>query len=93
VSLPLNIQKRGLSKEEAAEYLGISVNTLVRHGPPATKIGDRVVYDRRVLDRWLDELAGFVSAEATDAGDNKSPEEQLLEAIHGRQAALRRKAR
>jgi hypothetical protein len=59
--LPVNVPKRGLSKEEAAEYCGVSVNTLIRHGPTATKIGDRTIYDRRVLDRWLDELAGFIS--------------------------------
>jgi hypothetical protein len=25
-----------------------------------TKIGDRTIYDRLVLDRWLDELAGII---------------------------------
>jgi Helix-turn-helix domain len=56
---PLNLPKRGLSIDEAAEYLGVSRNTLSRHGPVPTKIGDRVIYDRRVLDRWLDTLAGI----------------------------------
>lgn len=88
--LPLNLPKRGLSKDEAAEYCGVSPNTLGRHGPTPTKIGDRIVYDRRVLDRWLDDLAGFISGSAAVPD---TPEEELLEAIHARQAALRRTSR
>jgi hypothetical protein len=88
VSLPLNLPKRGLSKDEAAEYCGVSVNTLGRHGPTPTKIGDRIVYDRRVLDRWLDELAGL-SAVALSQSSAETPEETLLEAIHARKTALR----
>ena len=59
--LPINLPKRGLSKDEAAEYCGVSLNTLRRHGPTPAKIGDRIIYDRRVLDRWLDELGGLIS--------------------------------
>jgi hypothetical protein len=88
VTLPLNIAKRGLSKDEAAEYCGVSANTLGKHGPPPTKIGERIIYDRRVLDRWLDELAGL--APALRSGN---PEEQLLKAIHARQAPVRRTSR
>ena len=50
MQLPINLPKLGLSKDEAAEYCGVSVNTLGRHGPTPTKIGDRTIYDRRVLD-------------------------------------------
>jgi hypothetical protein len=81
--------RRGLSKEEGAEYCGVSVNTLVRHGPSPTKIGERSVYDRRVLDRWLDELAGFVAGSVS----TDDPEEQLLKAIHARKTALRHPSR
>jgi hypothetical protein len=84
MSLPFNLPKRGLSKDEAAEYCGVSVNTLGRHGPTPTKIGDRIVYDRRVLDRWLDELAGLSAVTSAE-----TPEETLLEAIHARKASLR----
>lgn len=87
--LPVNVPKRGLSKEEAAEYCGVSVNTLIRHGPTATKIGDRTIYDRRVLDRWLDELAELPSQELNGALQ-PTPEEKLLEAIHARKTTLRR---
>jgi hypothetical protein len=91
VPLPINVPKRGLSRDEAAEYCGVSVNTLGRHGPTPTKIGDRIIYDRRVLDRWLDELAGLISGSAGTLID--TPEEKLLEAIHARQVAVRRTAR
>jgi hypothetical protein len=84
-ALPSNIPKRCLSADEAAEYCNISKNTLIRHGPPPTKIGDRVVYDRRVLDRWLDRLAGLAPVDQLQA----DPEDTLLEAIHARKAALR----
>jgi hypothetical protein len=83
--LPSNIPKRCLSPDEAAEYCNVSKNTLIRHGPPATKIGDRIVYDRRVLDIWLDKLAGI----APDQPAAVDPETSLLEAIHARKAALR----
>jgi hypothetical protein len=90
VPLPINLPKRGLSKDEAAEYCGVSANTLGRHGPTPTKIGDRIIYDRRVLDRWLDELAGLISSGGVLID---TPEEALLEAIHARQAAVRRASR
>jgi hypothetical protein len=91
--LPINLPKRGLSKNEAAEYCGVSANTLGRHGPMPTKIGDRMIYDRRVLDRWLDELAGLISGSSGLGLPVDTPEEALLEAIHARQAALRRTSR
>jgi hypothetical protein len=80
--LPHNIAKRGLSLEEASEYVGVSKNTMSRHGPAPIKIGDRVVYDRVALDRWLDELTGLKSPAEND------PEEQLLGAIRARKASL-----
>jgi hypothetical protein len=55
-----DIPKRGLSLKEAAEYCGTSPATISRYGPPATKIGKRrKIYDRRVIDRWLDQLSGL----------------------------------
>ena len=83
--LPLNVPKRGLTLDEAAEYCGVSGNTLTRHGPPPIKIGDRRVYDRRSLDRWLDQLAGIESRQPAD----DVPEDALLEAIHARKVAVR----
>jgi len=91
--LPINLPKRGLSKDEAAEYCGVSANTLSRHGPTPTKIGDRTIYDRRVLDRGLDELAGLLSGSSGAGLLIDTPEKTLLEAIHARQAAIRRTPR
>lgn len=44
---------------EAAVYLGFAEQTLVNwrslgEGPPYVKVGGRVRYDQRKLDRWLD---------------------------------------
>jgi len=84
--LPSNIPKRGLSLFEASEYCGVSDKTLQRHGPKPSKIGERVVYDRRVLDRWMDSLADLPSSAINPIED---PEDQLLKAIHARKTALR----
>ena len=85
MALPLNVPKRGLSLDEAAEYCGVSRNSLSRHGPAPVKIGDRTIYDRRALDRWLDQLAGLPENSMAEA----APEDALMEAIHARKAALR----
>ena len=86
MSLPINIPKRGLSLAEAAEYCGVSDKTLQRHGPEPSKIGERVVYDRRVLDLWLDGLAHLPSPGVNPIED---PENLLLKAIDARKTALR----
>jgi len=85
-SLPDNIPKRGLSLDEAAEYLGISPHSLERHGPKPTKIGGRNVYDRKALDLWFDNLSGIATMQdpAAMRGD-----ELLLEAIHARKNQIR----
>lgn len=88
--LPQNIAKRGLSLDEAAEYCGVSRNTITRHGPPAVKIGERAIYDRRVLDRWLDGLTGLAAESDVKVED---PEEQLLGAIRARKDPLRHPSR
>ena len=48
-----------LTPREAADYLRVSERTLIRWrnartGPPYTKVGHKVVYRDRDLDRWLD---------------------------------------
>jgi hypothetical protein len=84
--LPSNIPKRGLSLAETSEYCGVSDKILQRHGPKPSKIGERVVYDRRVLDRWLDSLADLPSSGVNPIAD---PEDLLLKAIDARKTALR----
>lgn len=53
-SLPLP-PVRCLSKEQAAEYLGIGITLLTQLDVPHVKFGRRCVYDRLDLDAWLDE--------------------------------------
>lgn len=89
MSLPLNLPKRGLSKDEPAEYRGVSVNTSGRYGRTPTKIVYRTVYDRRVFNHWLDELADFGSTGLPI----DTPEEAFLEAIHAREATVCRTSR
>lgn len=46
---------RCLTKDQAAEYLGIGVTLLSELGIPAIKFGRRCVYDVVDLDNWLEE--------------------------------------
>lgn len=55
----VNSIRRRLSTKEAAEYMGISERTLEKYrvvggGPPYMKIFNRVVYDTRDLDDWME---------------------------------------
>jgi hypothetical protein len=88
MTLPSNIPKRGLSLGEASEYCGVSDNTLTKYGPKPSKIGERNVYDIRVLDRWLDSIASLPIG--TGARRIEDPEQELLKAIHERKTPLRR---
>lgn len=52
--------RRGMSREEAASYIGVSVGSfdkLVRSGdmPSPIKLVRRKIWDKRALDRWLDQ--------------------------------------
>lgn len=47
---------RLLSERDAAEYLSIGTTTLREHGPEPRRLGRRVLYDIRDLDRWADRL-------------------------------------
>lgn len=84
--LPEGITQRGLSREQAAAYLGISTETLRQltdRGDVAKMPlpGRRVVYDRAALDRWLDR-ASNLDAGTTAAGSVPQPAKKAwLEAI------------
>ncbi|MGE8131600.1 hypothetical protein ACQKQD_32035 [Methylobacterium sp. NPDC080182] len=57
------VPRRGLSRIEAARYVGISITTfdkLVREGkmPEPFRIGSRTIYDLRKLDAAFDVLSG-----------------------------------
>jgi predicted DNA-binding transcriptional regulator AlpA len=57
------LEPRGLSRPEAADYVGISASLfdqMVKDGrmPLPKRINGRVVWDRRQLDRAFDDLPG-----------------------------------
>ena len=53
---------------QAAEYLGISGDTLYRYASegfvPAFKLGNRWRFRKSLLDNWMDEKSGVVAAPA-----------------------------
>ncbi len=60
-ALPPNLAPRGVSREEAAAYIGISptkFDELVESGsmPPPKHIGTRRIWDVRALDSAFDRL-------------------------------------
>lgn len=72
--LPLSLPPRGLSRGQAAEYLGIGASTfdaLVRDGrmPPAKRIGARTVWDRVALDDAFARLGGAAGMPAEPEPD------------------------
>lgn len=64
----------------AARYLGIGVTTLRDKGPEPKRIGARVLYDRRDLDRWADSLDG----QPLDAGERQAEGGAMLKRIQDR---------
>ncbi|WP_263380112.1 helix-turn-helix domain-containing protein [Granulicella paludicola] len=56
---------------QAAEYLGISGDTLYRYASegfvPAFKLGNRWRFRKSLLDNWMDEKSGVVSASVDPA--------------------------
>jgi excisionase family DNA binding protein len=54
---------------QAAEYLGISGDTLYRYASegfvPAFKLGNRWRFRKTLLDSWMDEKSGVVASAAT----------------------------
>lgn len=59
--LPRNLPPRGLSRTEAAAYVGVSpslFDIMVRDGrmPKPKQINSRMVWDIRRLDKFFDEL-------------------------------------
>lgn len=55
------VEPRGLAKAEAAAYVGIGAtlfDALVRDGkfPPPARLNGRLIWDRKALDRAMDEL-------------------------------------
>lgn len=73
-ALPPNLPPRGLSREAAAAYIGISAtkfDSMVTDGrmPRAVRIDGRKVWDRRALDRAFDALEGRTDPDDASWGD------------------------
>lgn len=49
---------RLMREPDAADYLSIGTTSLREHGPAPKRLGSRVLWDRRDLDRWADALGG-----------------------------------
>ena len=77
LSLP---RARCLSKQHAAEYLGIGVTLLAEIGVPSIKLGRRILYDVLDLDRWLDQYKHRGRAEEKVLWLEK--EDSIVEKIH-----------
>jgi hypothetical protein len=63
--LPAGLTPRLLTTEQAAAYCGVGRDNFeARVGVPPVKLfGNRVLYDRIALDRWLDEQSGLALVE------------------------------
>lgn len=61
---------------QAADYLGISADTLYRYASegfvPAFKLGNRWRFRKSLLDGWMDEKSGVTPAQAPKV-DAKKP--------------------
>ena len=60
-ALPPSLPPRGLSRQQAAEYIGLSATTFdalvaSRQMPKPKRIGGRVIWDRQKLDIAFSEL-------------------------------------
>jgi predicted DNA-binding transcriptional regulator AlpA len=67
-ALPASLPPRGLSREAAAQYIGVSVgkfDEMIVDGrmPKPVRIDGRNVWDRRALDRAFDALVDPNNAE------------------------------
>jgi hypothetical protein len=68
------LRARLLARDEAAAYLGQPLRSFARHIQPQLRsveirVGNRVYYDRRDLDRWLEQHKGGRSA---GSGESRS---------------------
>lgn len=84
------VPRRGLSRQEAARYVGISVSKfdeLMREGqmPQPFRIGSRVIWDLRKLDIAFDVLSGPEEADSFAGWEDWDASQP--EPAKGRQAA------
>jgi len=78
--LPSNIPPRGLTRDQAAEFVGLSAGSFVEQVkagilPPPISFGRRKVWDVQALNSALDRLSGL---QAISTGDQAAEIERLL---------------
>lgn len=96
-ALPDSLPPRGLSRIQAAQYIGVSpshFDKMIQIGkmPPAKmRLGRRVVWDRKQLDRAFDELDADSSWTDDDAAEANTVD-RLLQS-NARQAKIHKRGR
>lgn len=65
--------------EMAASYLSRSATVIRERGPAPKRDGRSVLYDRRDLDRWADNLGGQPLDDAAEREEAAEVERQFLE--------------
>lgn len=83
--LPVSLPPRGLSRVQAAQYIGVSPSHFdklirARAMPPAKRLGGRVVWDRKQLDEAFDALDAESQWSDDDAADANSWDRSLQRA-------------
>jgi hypothetical protein len=64
--LPPGLVPRLLTAEQAAAYCGVGRENFVARVrvPPIKVFGNRTLYDRVAIDRWLDDQSGIAQIDA-----------------------------
>lgn len=70
---------RLMSETEAAHYLSIGTTTLRERGPSPKRLGRRVLYDIKDLDRWADRLGDQPLDEQSAKEEAAEVERKFLE--------------
>lgn len=77
------VQREVMDIRQAADYLGISADTLYRYASegfvPAFKLGNRWRFKKNLLENWMDHQSGVaVPAPESVTGKSKKPARSAL---------------
>ena len=71
------VQREVMDIRQAADYLGISADTLYRYASegfvPAFKLGNRWRFKKNLLENWMDRQSGVVNAAEPATAKSKKP--------------------
>ena len=71
------VQREVMDIRQAADYLGISADTLYRYASegfvPAFKLGNRWRFKKNLLENWMDRQSGVAPEPGPVAGKAKKP--------------------